>query len=287
MALPIRSIPGLAALTATLLLLGVTPVALLAQTSPSGLEVQDLPLPSEAVQRFAGRYAVTLQGSEKPPMSFLFFGKGEALMGQINDNDPTRMLYQGGTVFRPEDAPVFVVTFTVEGDRATALSVASPEGTMEGVRVAEPRSAEDDAPVSATSGPLYDELARLDSLLFTASFVTCDTQQRNALFTEDVEFYHDRGGFSPAEKVRAPITECPRDSGLVRQLVEGSLEVYPMQDYGAIQMGLHRFVEPGRSVPTVARFVHLWQKKDGVWKISRVLSFDHHSEAAPAGDAEK
>ena len=104
-------------------------------------------------------------------MQALFFEEHGALMGQINDNDPTRMLYQGGTVFRPEAATVFVVTFTVEGDRATRLSVLSPEGTMSGVRLAG-NSSDDNAPVSATSGPLYDELARMDSLMFDASFVS-------------------------------------------------------------------------------------------------------------------
>jgi len=26
-----------------------------------------------------------------------------------------------------------------------------------------------------------------------------------------------------------------------------------------------------------AKFVHLWQNKDGAWKITRVLSYDHHA----------
>jgi hypothetical protein len=44
---------------------------------------------------------------------------------------------------------------------------------------------------------------------------------------------------------------------------------------------MHRFVEKGSSTATVAQFVHLWRKKDGVWKISRVLSFEHHVTDAP------
>jgi len=25
------------------------------------------------------------------------------------------------------------------------------------------------------------------------------------------------------------------------------------------------------------KFIHLWQYKDGAWKITRVISFDHHA----------
>jgi hypothetical protein len=28
-----------------------------------------------------------------------------------------------------------------------------------------------------------------------------------------------------------------------------------------------------------AKFVHLWQNKDGAWKITRVISYDHHAPA--------
>jgi hypothetical protein len=58
-------------------------------------------------------------------------------------------------------------------------------------------------------------------------------------------------------------------------LVQGSIEVYPMTGYGAIQMGEHRFVEAGAETSTIAKFVHLWRQENGLWRISRVLSFEH------------
>jgi hypothetical protein len=27
------------------------------------------------------------------------------------------------------------------------------------------------------------------------------------------------------------------------------------------------------------KFIHLWQYKDGAWKITRVISYDHHTAA--------
>ena len=44
------------------------------------------------------------------------------------------MLHQGGNVFHPEGMPEFVVTFTMEGAKATKFVVKSPEFTMEGIR---------------------------------------------------------------------------------------------------------------------------------------------------------
>jgi ketosteroid isomerase-like protein len=131
----------------------------------------------------------------------------------------------------------------------------------------------------STSGPLYDELARLDSLLFDAAFVTCSAEKAISFFTDDVEFYHDQSGFESGQQVRDSFkrltASCPGGRGIRRELVAGSLRVYPMKNYGAVQMGLHRFIERGAPTHTVARFVHLWRNKDGQWKITRVLSFDH------------
>lgn len=125
-----------------------------------------------------------------------------------------------------------------------------------------------------TSGPLYAELARMDSLLFHTAFVSCDAETFPDFFTEDAEFYHDLGGASFGEAVRT-LKDCPRERGVQRVLVQGSLEVYPMNGYGAIQMGEHRFVEAGAETSTIARFVHLWRHEDGLWRIARVLSFEH------------
>ena len=127
---------------------------------------------------------------------------------------------------------------------------------------------------SARSGPLFDELAGLDSALFEAAFVTCDADKFRAIFTEDAEFYHDRGGASYGDAVRT-MKSCPRDDGVTRTLVPGSLEVYPMADYGAIQIGRHTFARAGEPGSEIAQFVHLWKREGTSWKLARVLSFDH------------
>ena len=65
-----------------------------------------------------------------------------------------------------------------------------------------------------------------------------------------------------------------------RELVKGSLEVYPLKGYGAVEIGTHRFYHPGtqdHDVVGEAKFVQLWQYKDGAWKVSRVISYDHET----------
>ena len=64
---------------------------------------------------------------------------------------------------------------------------------------------------SVRSGPLYEELARMDSALFEAAFITCYADRFRAIFTEDAEFYHDRTGASYGDDVRT-LKSCPRDN---------------------------------------------------------------------------
>ncbi len=127
---------------------------------------------------------------------------------------------------------------------------------------------------AARSGPLYDELARMDRALFEAAFVTCDADKFRAIFTEDAEFYHDRTGASYGKEART-MKSCPRENGVTRTLVPGSLEVYPMKGYGAVQIGRHIFRRAGEPGSEVAQFVHLWKREGDTWKLARVLSFDH------------
>lgn len=129
------------------------------------------------------------------------------------------------------------------------------------------------------SGPLFIELARMDSILFDVAFVSCDTARFRSLFAEDAEFYHDKVAPAYGEDVRT-LRGCPGDNGVRRVLVQGSLRVYPIAEFGAIQMGEHRFLEDDAETQTIAKFVHLWSNRSGEWQIARVLSFDHVSEKA-------
>jgi hypothetical protein len=124
---------------------------------------------------------------------------------------------------------------------------------------------------------LYKEIAKMDSILFT-SFNTRDTNQFKQMFTGDLEFYHDKGGLTNYEHtVEFMRATAKTGNGLKRELIEGSLEVYPIPGYGAMEIGSHTFchMENGKQDCGTFKFVHIWQKKEGTWKISRVVSYGH------------
>ena len=136
------------------------------------------------------------------------------------------------------------------------------------------------------SGELFDELARMDRILFDASFVSCDAAKANAVFADNVEFYHDKDGLSVGEQVRENTrrltASCPGAHGVTRTIVPGSLRVYPIEGYGAVQMGVHRFDERGATTSTLTKFVSVWRLQDGRWRLARVLSLDHRAMPSQA-----
>jgi len=126
---------------------------------------------------------------------------------------------------------------------------------------------------------LYDTIRLMDSIFFRA-FNTCDTTLSKSLFTKDLEFYHDAGGLTNYdENLKSIRYRCSNKAKVRRELVNESLEVYPIANYGAIEIGLHKFyyTEPGKKeqLDGTFRFVHIWIYKDNEWKISRVISYDH------------
>lgn len=142
---------------------------------------------------------------------------------------------------------------------------------------------------TAQSGPSLDNIksqaeldkaiASLDAALFD-SYNRCDLEKFASFFADDVEFYHDQGGVTLG---RAALTDSIKKNicgKVTRELVPGTLQAHYMKGYGAVEIGVHRFHHPGHEDTDgvgEASFIHLWQYKDGAWKITRVISYDHHS----------
>ena len=129
----------------------------------------------------------------------------------------------------------------------------------------------------ASDPALFKTIQTLDTKLFDA-YNHCDLPAFSSLVADDIEFYHDKTGLSVGRQALVDAIKNNICGKVTRELVPGSLEVYPIAGYGAVEIGVHRFHHPDdESNVGEAKFVQLWQNKDGGWKISRVISFDHQS----------
>lgn len=100
------------------------------------------------------------------------------------------------------------------------------------------------------------------------------------LFSKDLEFYHDKNGRADySRNLNAFKENFARPTRTRRELDHETLEVYPVQGFGAMQIGVHRFyeTEPGQKekLTATAKFVHVWKNTKGAWQIVRAVSYAH------------
>jgi hypothetical protein len=97
------------------------------------------------------------------------------------------------------------------------------------------------------------------------------TQEK--MYSDSIEFYHDNGGLQTS---KTELLESLRKyicNKVTRELVRGSVEVYPIKGFGAIEIGYHKFhnlVE--RSTSSPGRFVIIWRNMNNTWQMTRVIS---------------
>ena len=127
------------------------------------------------------------------------------------------------------------------------------------------------------SRELFETIARMDDKLFDA-FNAHNLDAMMAMFADDLEFYQDNDGVSNYQQSKNDFTKMLASvPDIRRELVKDSLEVYPIKDYGAIEIGVHRFChkEYGKEECGSFKFVHVWRKTGDSWKISRIISYGH------------
>jgi hypothetical protein len=145
---------------------------------------------------------------------------------------------------------------------------------------------------SAQQGPEnLDKLIREKDSLFWQAYNNCDVPAMKSLFTDDIEFYHDKGGITNGKEALAASLQknlCSNASyHLRRASIAKTVKVFPMMNggkvYGALISGEHLFYITDGGKPEYldghARFTQLWIMDSNVWKMSRILSFDHKPAA--------
>lgn len=134
-----------------------------------------------------------------------------------------------------------------------------------------------------TGNQLTTVVTDLDANLF-AAYNSCDLVSFARFIAPDIEFYHDKGGF---EFGRQKLVQSIKDNicgKLRRVLVPGTLEVYPIPGYGALETGADRFCDlQTGNCDAFSKFSQLWKYQNGTWRLTRVFSYDHRS-VPPTGD---
>jgi hypothetical protein len=125
------------------------------------------------------------------------------------------------------------------------------------------------------SKELYDSIVYMDSI-WEDSYNHCKMDVQEVLISEDLEFYHDRGGLLTSKTQLINALKNNICGKVTRELLKGSIEVYPIKDYGAVEMGYHRFHNVNDTgdpnLAKFARFIHIWHRENGQWRITRVIS---------------
>ena len=138
-------------------------------------------------------------------------------------------------------------------------------------------SAAQEKKVAPTSTALFNQIANLDSVLFDA-FNNQRMDIFKPMFTNDLEWFQDNEGLLSSETVFKNFgNSFKKEFKLSRKLVSGSLEVYPLKNYGAMEIGLHQFrhIENGKEEVGTFKFLMIWKQEKDIWKISRVVSYNH------------
>ncbi len=136
--------------------------------------------------------------------------------------------------------------------------------------------------------PEIEKSLKYHDSIFWQGYNTCDLEIMEKYVSDDLEFYHDKSGVSLGREsfiktVKKNLCSNPNFK-LRREALKESIKIYPINNYGAIISGDHIFYITENNTPEyldgISKFTNLWQFKDGVWKMTRVLSYDH--KAPPA-----
>lgn len=231
-------------------------------------------------------------GSVEPDAAYFTLTQaGETVTGVAGNSPDHLSPFSGGKltgdtlsfdiVVNPQMTVKFRLTREADRLHGTATGIPAEDGSTVVVDVqradADWHSA---SPVAHVKDRLFDTVVGLDQKLFDA-YNKCDLPTLGGMVTDDLEFYHDKTGLSVGRQV---FVDAIRDNicgKTQRVLVPGTLQVYRLDHYGAVEMGVHRFIHPGHEEIGVgeAKFITVWQLKNGEWKISREISYDHEAAA--------
>jgi ketosteroid isomerase-like protein len=260
-------------------------------STPSAAPLTSSPAPQPFTGNWSGSFDITAtDGTVHPDTALLILKQeGTAVTGTAGPNESEQSPISAGMITGHE----IQFTIDMQGGKTMAFLLRLEGDHLKGYASGETADGKVTAAINVTrvgggsaqavaspSVPsLFDEISRMDAIVFDA-FNRRDLAKLKTLFAEDLEFYQDRAGLTNYQQAMDSFKKNFDSPTMVRrELADGTLEVYPVQGYGAVEIGVHRFysTDPGQKekLTATAKFVHVWQKKNGEWKIARVVSYDH------------
>ncbi|MDO6517222.1 nuclear transport factor 2 family protein [Zobellia uliginosa] len=120
---------------------------------------------------------------------------------------------------------------------------------------------------------LKETITQLDRTYFEA-YNSCNMEKQAEMYAEDIEFYHDKGGLTTSKQDLLDSLKKNICGKVTRELVEGSIEVFPISEYGAVEIGFHKFHnnEEPDAISEPGKFIIIWKKTEATWNITRVIS---------------
>jgi hypothetical protein len=133
----------------------------------------------------------------------------------------------------------------------------------------------------AEQSSLYITVSRLDTGLFD-SFNHCSSpaqlKKHASYLAPNLEFYHDKGGVTWTRRDYMAKTGKNVCGHYRRVLIPGTMEVFPIKDYGAIEQGRHKFCEiDSDKCFGEAQFLIVWHHVPDKWVATRIFSYGHQA----------
>lgn len=222
-------------------------------------ERKKLRLSNDILQQYLGEFEL------RPGLNVVFSIRDGQLHALPTGQRDNTLFAEGDDSFYQEDQDIRLQFVRDENDIVKGFNFFQSGGKMYAKKL----------PPDANS--LFSQILRMDSVLFNA-FNRHDLETIKGVLSPDLEFYHDNSGktgYDQNLEAFRGIFALPNPPR--RELLLNTMEVYPIKDFGAMQIAQHRFsrVENGVEGSSIYKFVHIWKKTDTGWKVTRIISYGH------------
>jgi len=120
---------------------------------------------------------------------------------------------------------------------------------------------------------MHQQIIKMDSIYFNA-YNNCDISTQRKFLSNDIEFFHDRAGLSTSKTEILSSIKKNICGKVTRILIEDSIETYPIKNYGAVEIGYHKFInnEEPNNQSTPSKFIIIWKEENAKWEMTKIVS---------------